>query len=84
MVMLLYTHPLNAEREARSAAGEFVPAVAAVCPQRSAAEPPQADERLRAPALNDDWAASARAWETLDEGPLTELLKRAEQAGRCG
>ncbi|MBP9910566.1 MAG: hypothetical protein KBF65_14355 [Rubrivivax sp.] len=78
--MLLHTHPLNAEREARGLlpVNSFWLSGCGV-QQRSAAEPPQVDERLRAPALNDDWAAWARAWETLDEGPLAELLKRAEQ-----
>lgn len=78
--MVLYTHPLNAARESRgllpvnsfwlSGCGALQPAPG---------EPPLVDERLRGPALNDDWAAWARAWETLDEGPLTELLAMAEQ-----
>jgi len=78
--MVLYTHPLNAAREARGLlpVNSFWLSGCGVL-QRSAAAPPSVDERLRGPALNDDWAAWARAWETLDEGPLSELLKRAQQ-----
>jgi len=80
--MLLYTHPRNAEREARGLlpVNSFWLSGCGVL-QHGAAEPPQAqvDERLRGPALNDDWAAWAKAWLTLDEGPLAELLAMAEQ-----
>jgi hypothetical protein len=31
------------------------------------------DMRLRGPALADDWSAWARAWQTLDEGPIAAL-----------
>ena len=78
--MLLYTHPLNAEREARGLLpvnSFWLSGCGAL--QRSTAEPPRVDERLRGPALSDDWAAWAKAWQTLDEGPLAELLQRAEQ-----
>jgi len=47
--------------------------------QRGSAEPPQVDERLRGPALNDDWAAWVKAWETLDAGPLAAALARLQQ-----
>lgn len=78
--MLLYTHPVNARREARgklpvnsfwlSGTGRALPGT-----------PPadwQADDRLREPALAEDWAAWAEAWGQLDAGPLRELLARAE------
>lgn len=71
--MLLYTHPLNAEREA---AGR--PTVNSVwlwgCgpAQRVTGAAPVVDDRLRAPALAGDWAAWCRAWETLDAGPLAD------------
>ena len=78
--MVLHTHPLNAERESRgllpvnsfwlSGCGALQPA---------AAEAPRVDERLRSPALNDDWAAWAKAWESLDEGPVAEGLALARQ-----
>ena len=41
----------------------------------------QVDERLRAPALAEDWAAWAEAWQALDAGPVTAALGEAE-AGR--
>lgn len=82
--MLLYVHPLNDAREARglrpvnsfwlsgtgaaSAAGTALPAGVAV------------DERLRAPALAEDWTAWAEAWAALDAGPLRALAEAAAQA----
>ena len=73
--MLLYTHSLNDEREARgwpalnsfwlSGCGAF---------QADAAMAPHIDNRLRGPALNEDWAAWVKAWDTLDAGPLADLL----------
>jgi hypothetical protein len=73
--MLLHAHPLNAERERRglpvvnsfwlSGCGSFQP---------EATPAPPIDARLRGPALAGDWAAWARAWQTLDEGPLAEAL----------
>ncbi|HSQ71463.1 MAG TPA: hypothetical protein VLM87_03500 [Rubrivivax sp.] len=78
--MLLYTHPLNAEREARGLLqvnSFWLSGCGAL--QRGAAEPPRVDERLRGPALNDDWAAWAKAWQTLDEGLMLELLSLAEK-----
>jgi hypothetical protein len=79
--MLLYTHPVNAGREAAGrltvnsfwlsgcGAAQAVPAVQ-----------PRVDARLRAPCLNEDWPAWCRAWQTLDEGPFAEAL----QAGARG
>jgi hypothetical protein len=71
--MLLYAHPLNDQRIERgllpvnsfwlSACGAH---------QASSAPPPTVDDRLRAPALADDWAAWAKAWQSLDEGPLAQ------------
>lgn len=76
--MLLYRHPLNDEREQAG-----LPAVNSVwlsaCGPRQPehAPAPQVDERLRAPALHEDWAAWAEAWQALDAGPLRDLLARA-------
>jgi hypothetical protein len=92
--MVWHAHPLNAEREARGLlpVNSFWLSGCGVL-QHSSAEPPRVDERLRSPALNDDWAAWAKAWQTLDEGPLAEALARAQQGGglrltlcgeRCG
>lgn len=73
--MLLYTHPLNDDRQARqlptvnsfwlSGCGPY---------QATPSAPPLIDARLRSPALNEDWAAWAKAWQALDEGPLAALL----------
>lgn len=83
--MLLYTHPINAEREARG----LVPVNSvwlSGCGRRQRAAAPAdlvVDERLRAPALAEDWAAWADAWRALDAGPLAALrdaLRRGEPA----
>jgi hypothetical protein len=74
--MLLYTHPLN---DAREAAG--LPTVNSVwfsgcgrLPAGAAASPaPVVDDRLRAPALGEDWTAWADAWRALDAGPIADF-----------
>jgi len=78
--MLLHTHPLNAEREARGllTVNSFWLSGCGVA-QPIRGEPPQLDERLRGPALSDDWAAWAKAWETLDAGPLAQLLAQVHR-----
>lgn len=38
------------------------------------------DERLRAPALAEDWSAWAEAWRALDAGPLRELAQAGADA----
>lgn len=65
--MLLYTHPLNEERAARglptvnsfwlSGCGRAQPVTGAA---------PRLEERLRRPALAEDWAALCKAWEVVD------------------
>lgn len=77
--MLLYTHALNDERAARGllAVNSFWLSGCGLA-QPEAAHPPTVDERLRSPALADDWAAWCKAWETLDAGPLAALLAQAE------
>jgi hypothetical protein len=85
--MLLYTHPLN---DAREAAG--LPTVNSVwfsgCGRLPAATgaAPVIDDRLRAPALGEDWAAWADAWRALDAGPLAELegARDGVQLTLCG
>ncbi|MEO8299216.1 MAG: hypothetical protein ABI574_15555 [Burkholderiales bacterium] len=79
--MLLYTHPLN---DAREAAGQF--SVNATwlsgCGRLPAGTPPadvSVDDRLRRPALNEDWPAWAAAWQALDDGPLSALRAAAQQ-----
>lgn len=94
MQMLLYTHPVNDEREARglptvnafwlSGTGMLAPAHAPrVDPE------PVVVTRLRDAALREDWPAWAQAWATLDATECTNLLaalKRAEpvQLTLCG
>lgn len=79
MQMLLYTERVNDERAARgvppinsfwlSGTGSLSASFAA----RPSPEPEVADV-LRAPALRDDGAAWAAAWQALDRGPILELL----------
>ena len=77
--MLLYTHSLNDERAARGLlpVNSFWLSGCGVA-QPETGTPPVADERLRGPALADDWAAWVKAWDTLDQGPLADLLQHAE------
>lgn len=72
--MLLYTHPLNDQREARGA----LPVNSFWLSGCGRAQPVDAtavrvDARLRAPLLSQDWAGWADAWRALDAGPLAEL-----------
>ena len=77
--MRLYTHPLNDQRIAQGLlpVNSFWLSGCGVA-QGAAAHDMQVDDRLRAPALADDWAAWFKAWETLDAGPLAELLAAAK------
>ena len=83
--MLLHTHPLNAEREARgqppvnSFWASGTGASLAVDPARR--QSVNVDAALRAPALAEDWTAWAEAWQRIDAGPLRVLLDAAD-AGR--
>ena len=80
--MLLYTHPVNAAREARGLlpVNSFWLSGCGVR-QDEAAPAPRVDWRLRQPALRGDWAAWAHAWQTLDEGPLAEAADLLNSAG---
>ena len=64
--MLLYVHPLNDERSARGAlpVNSFWLAGTGPAQPAGAALPGdvRVDDRLRAPALADDWSAWAEAW----------------------
>lgn len=77
--MQLYTHPLHDARTARG-----LPPVNSFwlsgcgLAQADAGPAPVVDERLRRPVLAEDWAAWVKAWDTLDEGPLSALRAAAD------
>ena len=81
--MLLYTHALN---DGREAAG--LPTVNSVwlsgCGRLPAggqvATDIQLDDRLREPALGEDWAAWCEAWLALDAGPIQALAQAGGSA----
>ena len=87
--MLLYTHPLNDRREAAG-----LPTINSVwlsgCGRlpdgAGAAAGVQVDDRLRQPALDEDWAAWCDAWRALDAGPIDALARAGEpvQLTLCG
>lgn len=66
--MLFHTHPLNADREARGLlpVNSFWLSGCGRAQQATGAAP-QVDERLRGPALAEDWAAWCKAWDMVDE-----------------
>jgi hypothetical protein len=78
--MLLYTHEVNTRRETagRLAVNSFWLSGSGVAPPRPARPEPAIDDRLRAPALSEDWAAWAEAWQALDAGPIAALLAAPE------
>lgn len=80
--MLLYTHPANAEREARGLLPVNSFWLSACGPvQTPQGAEPTVEGRLRAPALAGDWAAWCKAWDSLDAGPLATAWAGA-QAGQ--
>lgn len=74
--MLLHAHPVNEQRE-----GAGLPIVNSLwlsgcgVAAEVRGDTPQVDDRLRGPALNEDWAAWADAWRALDAGPIAALLE---------
>ena len=90
--MVLYTHAVNDRREAAglptvnsfwlSGCGRLPAAPTGP----ALATSPTLDNRLRSPALAEDWAAWCDAWRALDAGPIADL-QRAGGNGRltlCG
>jgi hypothetical protein len=75
--MLLYTHPINDRRAAQGLlpVNSFWLSGCGVA-QAAAGAAATIDERLRTPALAEDWAAWVKAWQTLDEGPVAALNER--------
>lgn len=84
MQMLLYTERVNDERIARG-----VPPINSFWLSGSGALPagfaapagpaPTVADALRTPAVRDDGAAWAAAWQALDAGPVADLLAAAER-----
>ncbi len=80
--MLLYTHALNDAREAAGAltVNSFWLSGCGRLPDPApGATSPVVDESLRAPALQEDWAAWAAAWQALDAGAIAALLERCRR-----
>ncbi len=79
--MLLHAHPLNAARESRG----LLPVNSFWLSGCGVAQPEQVepglvvDERLRAPALAEDWAAWVKAWETLDASAIAACAAALDQ-----
>jgi hypothetical protein len=82
--MVLYTHAVNDRREAAglltvnsfwlSGCGQLPVLQATATPT----PPPILDDRLRGPALAEDWAAWCEAWRALDAGPIADLLRSSD------
>jgi len=80
--MLLHTHPLNDEREARElprVSSLWLSDCGGLQPARPAPEL-VVDARLRGPALAEDWSAWADAWRALDAQALPALLQALQGA----
>jgi hypothetical protein len=83
--MLLYTHELNAERDARGLPplnSFWLSGCGPHQPVRDASAA-QLDDRLRSPALAEDWAAWRDAWRTLDQR-LMRLGRELQTLVLCG
>jgi hypothetical protein len=78
--MLLHRHPLNELREAEGLlpVNSFWLSGTGPTQPLPPAGQPQVDDRLRAPALAEDWTAWAEAWAGLDAGPVAEALRASE------
>lgn len=78
--MLLHDHPLNLARES---AGQLPVnsfwLSGCGSAQAESANAAQLDDRLRAPALRDNWAAWQEAWQALDAQAIAPLRASAER-----
>jgi hypothetical protein len=87
--MLLYTHPVNDRREAAGLStvnSVWLSHCGRLPATSAAADAIRVDDRLREPALGEDWAAWCEAWQALDAGPI-DALARADggvQLTLCG
>jgi hypothetical protein len=78
--MLLFNHPLNESREARGELpinGLWLSGCGAAQAERAGAAP-RVEERLRTPALNEDWDGWRSAWAALDEELIAPLARSGE------
>lgn len=84
--MRLHTHPLNAEREAKGQLPVNSLWLSGCGPRQVAHEVPGlgVDDRLRRPALAEDWGAWIQAWQALDAGPVSALRDQAATLTLCG
>lgn len=84
--MLLYTHDVSRRREAAGAlpVNSFWISGCGRAQPMARVAPPVVDERLRRPALDEDWAAWAAAWQALDAGPLAALARSGGSLTLCG
>jgi len=73
--MRLHDHPINAARESRGLlpVNSFWLSGCGVRQRTSLGTGPAVDDRLRRPALAEDWAAWSAAWRALDAGPVAAL-----------
>ena len=92
--MVLYTHAVNDRREAAGlpsvnsfwlsgcgvlpAGAQAISSPACSSTGYNSPTAPQVDDRLRGPALAEDWAAWCEAWRALDAGPIQALLQSRE------
>jgi hypothetical protein len=85
--MFLHTHPLNEDRERRGALpinsfwldGCGVAPAPPFAAGRAGSTDVIEDDRLRTPALNEDWFAWSRAFAQLDEGPIAHALQATRE-----
>lgn len=83
--MRLHDHPLNTAREARGALPLNSLWLSGCGPRQPAGGPaPEVDDRLRRPALGEDWAAWIEAWRALDAGPVAALRQADATLTLCG
>jgi hypothetical protein len=81
--MLLHTQPLNERREKAGLPivnSFWLSGCGSLPASASAAAAPVVDDRLRAPALAEDWASWREAWMAMDAGPISALHDAAGSA----
>lgn len=84
--MAWHQHPVNEAREARGLPPVNSLWLSGCGPAQPAVWPAGlvVDQRLRRPALAEDWGAWLAAWQALDAGPVAALQGRRAQLTLCG